>query len=139
MYAVVRHLDLDEIEPLARRWMTVGQGDMEALLEFSAKSVPLIGCFMGQDLVGLGGVVPQDAFCNLGVLWMQHTHATPNYQRTLIRVSPLILEALHKRYSRLVGTCSLGPRSVRWLKSMGAKFVETNNVCKPFVIENQHG
>ena len=134
MWAEIRHLNPGEVEPLAQRWVTLGQGELEILLDFSAKSVPLIGCFMNQDLVGFGGVVPQDLFGCVGVLWMQHTHATPNYQRTLLRVSPLIIAELKHRYLRLVGTCSFGPRSVRWLKTLGAEFTETNTVYKPFTI-----
>lgn len=139
MYVEVRRLSVAQVGDLAPKWMELNPGDLDLLIEYSAKSDPLIGGFMGDDLIAMGGFVPIGILTGTALLWMQSTHATDRHRIALIRVAPKIIECAMERYSRIVGTCSLGERSVRWVTSLGARFKDTDEQCKPFMIGGYDG
>jgi hypothetical protein len=116
--------------------MELGASDLDILREFCEASRPLLGCWMGPDLIALGGVVPVGGLLSrTGHAWIQSTYATERHKIALARIGPMIAKGMRPGFDRLIGTCSLGPRSVNWLKSMGAKFIETDGIRKPFVME----
>ena len=120
---------MDEAEVLAKEWFGYGDDDLIVFRNFAVESRPLLACYHGDDLVALGGAIPQAPLGMTGFLWMESTGKHP---LTLARVGPRILRFLSVKYSRMVGTCSLGPRSEAWLKSIGAKFDESATSHKPF-------
>lgn len=140
MWVEVKPVAAAQALDLCREWMDIGPGDMEILQETCLGSEPLLTCYLGPDLIALGGVVPiYGVLCETGYVWMQSTRATHQHRLALCRAGPEILRGLSRRYTNLVGTCSLGPKSVQWLKSMGARFAETTEPRKPFIMENIGG
>lgn len=133
MNAEVWDITVDELRTAAPKVMDLAPGELEVMLTFAEMSKPLLACSIGDDIIALGGVVPVSPLSWTGIVWMQSTHATPRHPITMARVGPRILRLLRGRYYKLVGTCSLGPSSVNWLKSIGARFDETDALAKPFV------
>lgn len=98
----------------------------------------LRGLWRDGTLIGVWGVYVSTILSDEAFIWL---HVTPEFKGNefvFVRQSQMVVQDLHRRYSKLTGLCeSNNILAQRWLKWLGAKFGEGDP--KPFIIEASHG
>lgn len=135
MNTEVRRINGTEAVSLAWRYITKDDAALETIRLASDKSDPAVSVFLGTKLLALGGFIPLGLISSTAFVWMEHTPDAAAHKHAIVRTGKQVLAVARTRYPRVIGNCSLGPRSEAWLKTLGARFIETDTITKHFVIE----
>lgn len=69
------------------------------------------------------GLVPPTFLSDRAYLWLYSTDAVDEFKFLFVRHSQLIMEQMKQIYPEIYGVCALSqPKSIRWLKWLGAEF-----------------
>jgi hypothetical protein len=91
--------------------------------------------FAGGKLICCWGLIPPSLLSDQAYLWMHSTPAVKDHTFVLVRHSQRIIEDALKKYPRIVGHCKVGATdSIRWLRWLGARFMEMEGPFIPFEI-----
>lgn len=95
-------------------------------------------CWLGLidgDVACLVGLIAPTILSNQAYLWMKTTDIVEANQFIFVRHTQRALEDLLKLYPIIVGHCVVdSPRSIRWLKWLGAEFGLPEGRAIPFQI-----
>ena len=130
----VQRIRGDEAVGLADQWLELSADDTLALRIAADESDPALSFFMRDTLIGMLGFIPTGIITGTVYVWMQWAPAQAKYKTSMVRISHYIIPEVLKKYPRIIGHCSFGTSSENWLKSIGAKFEETNAKAKFFTI-----
>lgn len=82
------------------------------------------------------GVISPSLLSDQAYLWLLTTDLVDEHKFLLVRHAQIIVEDLLKEYRTIVGHVHAErPRSIKWLKMLGAKFGDPDGLCIPFRIE----
>ena len=114
---------------------------LEQYLTFSAKLY--IGSVDGK-MCCAWGVVPPSLMSDRAYLWLFSTDAVEQYKFLFVRYSQKAIAEILEEWPIITGYCEVNsPRSIRWLKWLGAKFGEPikgkEAWFRPFEIRKAHG
>lgn len=94
--------------------------------------------YVGNKLICRWGLIPPTLLSNQAYLWMHSTPAIRDHQFLLVRHSQRIIEQVLDRYERIIGDCRVEAYdSIRWLKWLGADFVESEGTYLSFTIKRK--
>lgn len=94
--------------------------------------------YVGNKLICRWGLIPPTLLSNQAYLWMHSTPAIRDHQFLLVRHSQRIIEQVLDRYEKIIGDCRVGAvDSIRWLKWLGAEFVESDGPYLSFTIKRK--
>lgn len=127
MWARIENLNADAAIALGQDQFT---GDLAAFAAGARASDPIVGCWMGEDLVAMLGFIPQGILTGTAYVWMEWTPALARHKYATVRWSREIIREARTRYPRIVGRCGYGAQSKRWLESLGARFVGDDYVIE---------
>lgn len=136
MNTVVKRISGAEAAELAYEHITTDNFALALTQVAAENSDPAVSVWLGDMLLALGGFIPLGILTGTAFVWMNHTPAAAHHPTAIIRTGRQVLAVARSRYPRVIGNCSLGPRSEAWLTSLGAKFVSAAGVTKHFVIED---
>ena len=137
MWAEVRRIGGDEAEGLNQRFIGLAGDDLLALRLAADRSDPALAVYMGKELMALVGFIPLGLISGTAYAWLQPTEGMTKFKLAFVRVGWEIFAEARKRYPIIHGHCSLGPRSEAWLRSCGARFLDTDAKAKPYVIGDE--
>jgi hypothetical protein len=93
-----------------------------------------LGCDDGM-VVCVWGLVPPTLLSDKAYLWLYTTEHLRDHVFHLVRHSQRMVEEMLKEFPTLVGHCALAsPKSIRWLKWLGAQFGDTHGQFISFTI-----
>lgn len=94
--------------------------------------------YVDDKLICCWGLIPPTILSNQAYLWMHSTPAVREHSFVLVRHSQRVIEQVLNRYDRIVGDCLVDAEdSIRWLKWLGATFVESDGPYRSFVIRKK--
>ncbi len=134
MFAEVRRITGDEAEDLNAQFVRLDGDDLLALRIATDRSNPALGIFMGNTLVAMLGFIPTAILGGTAYAWLQPAPEMVRYKIGFVRMGRAIFTEIRKQYPIIIGHCSLGSHSEAWLRSCGARFIETNARAKPYII-----
>ena len=92
------------------------------------------------EIACVWGLVPPTLLSGQAYLWLLTTEKISEHQFLFVRYSQLMVEDMLKNFNILVGSCNINqPKSIRWLKWLGAKFGEPYGEWVPFQIRRKDG
>lgn len=139
MWVGSRRITPNEAEVLAQSWTSLSLNEIDLMCEGVALSDPAMAYWLNYELVALAGFIPVALITDTAYLWMQTTKATYKYPLAVCRVGIQTLTAAKARYPKIIGHCSQGPRSERWLESLGARWLRTDEAGRLFMIGGTDG
>ncbi len=95
---------------------------------------------MVDDVIScIWGLIPPSFISTKAYLWLLTTDQTSSHQFLLVRHSQIEIERILREYDIIVGHCSSKqPKSVRWLKWLGAEFMDPDELGRlPFQIRRK--
>jgi hypothetical protein len=96
--------------------------------------------FIDGEFVCVYGLCPPTLASDGAYLWLHVTPKLVGQEFTFIRQSQIVVREMLDVYPRIYGRCDkTATQSIRWLKFLGAQFVETAEEFIPFVIERADG
>lgn len=138
MTVQIRRLDQSDMTWLSRLHAPLIENDEVTLrkcLRISAIS------WMGlvDEKIGcIWGLVPPSLMSDQAYIWLFTSKIAEEHQFLLVRYSQLMIEDMLKEFPTIVGHCRVDtPRSIRWLRWLGAKFGEPKGKGIPFVIRKK--
>ena len=134
MWAEVKRITGDEAEDLNAQFVGLDGDNLLALRLAADRSDPALAVYMGEELGAMVGFIPLGLVSGIAYAWLQPTPIMDRYKIGFVRMGRAIFAEARKRYSIIYGHCSLGPRSEAWLRSCGARFLESDAVAKPYII-----
>lgn len=82
------------------------------------------------------GLIASSLLSDRAYLWMIHTDAVEEHKFVFVRYSQLCMEQMLARWPTIIGHTKVDqPRSIRWLKWLGAVFGEPDGAFVPFQIK----
>ncbi len=94
--------------------------------------------YVDEELVCIWGLVPPTLLSEMAYLWLHTTEGVKDHEFIFVRRSQRAIQEVLKMYPLIVGHCEVGsPRSVRWLKWLGAVFAQPEGKMIPFMIKAQ--
>lgn len=98
-----------------------------------------IGYIRGEPVCAWG-LVPPTFLSDRAYLWLYSTDAVEEFKFLFVRHSQLIMEQMKQIYPEIYGVCALSqPKSIRWLKWLGAKFDQPGSTYISFSIGGANG
>lgn len=87
------------------------------------------------------GMVPPTIMSDQAYIWLYtNDELVREHQFVFVRRSQRMIEQMLEEYPRIVGHCLVdSPRSIRWLKWLGATFGPPSGMLVPFEIRKKHG
>jgi hypothetical protein len=134
MWAEVRRINAGEAMELNQQCIGLAGDDLLALRLAADRSDPALAVYMGEELMALVGFIPLGLISSTAYAWLQPTSGMTKFKLAFVRVGREIFAEARKRYPIIYGHCSLGPRSEAWLRSCGARFLDTDAKAKPYII-----
>ena len=134
IFADVRRIGGGEAVALAKQYIELSADDLTALQIGADASDPAMAVFMGETLVALVGFIPIGIIAGTVFVWMQEFPDLAKYRIGMMRMGRRMIAEVRKKYPRIIGQCSGGPRSENWWKSLGAEFEPGDAKTKTFVI-----
>lgn len=102
----------------------------------SIMSVAVWAGFINDKLACVWGVMPPTLLSTQAYLWLYTTDAIEGHDFVLVRHSQLVMEEILKEFPSVIGHAVVNnPKSIRWLKWLGAKFGEPRGDSVAFRIE----
>lgn len=90
------------------------------------------------EIVCAFGVIPPSVLSSTAYLWSVTTEAVEEHKFIFIRYSQRMIEKVHREFPRLIGHANPNnPKSIKWLRWLGAVFGEVTDKGIPFVIERK--
>ena len=90
------------------------------------------------ELACMWGVVPPTLMSSQAYLWLHTTPLVQEHQFAFVRHSQRAIEELLKEYELILGDCLVGAdQSIRWLKWLGAQFLDPVGMKIPFFIKKK--
>lgn len=87
-------------------------------------------------LVCLWGILAPTLLSETAYLWLHTTDALKGNEFVFVRQSQRVIAEMRSQYPRIVGHCVVGEeQSIRWLKFLGARFLEPDGRLVPFEIK----
>ena len=111
------------------------------IMEFCLKVSSMIyrGTVDGK-VICIWGLVPSSLLSDRAYLWLYTTKEVEEHQFIFVRHSQRMIEEMLKQFDIIVGHAHIdAPRSIRWLKWLGATFSEPDGKRIPFVIRKKNG
>ena len=85
-------------------------------------------------------MIPPSVFSRQAYLWMYHTEVVEKHTFAFVRRSQIEVQKMLERYPVLYGHCKVSePRSIRWLRWLGAVFHDPEGGLIPFTIRKRNG
>ena len=86
------------------------------------------------------GLVPPSLLSDRAYLWMIHTTEVEQHRFLFVRNSQIAVGQMLEKFKVLYGHVDAkSPKSIRWLKWLGATFGEPDGLMIPFQIRAKHG
>ena len=101
---------------------TCSDEDRENIHKAAELSTEIIVGIFGNQPVCFIGLAPRTLMSDTAYAWMMVTNYGKSHTLLLARYGRGFVAVMLAKYCRIVGHC-FDPRSVKWLKSLGAKFV----------------
>lgn len=95
---------------------------------------PALVFVVGHRPVAACGFVPTAALSWTVYAWMQDTPEMYKHRFAMLRTWREVFAAVRQRYPRIVGHCSAGPKSQRWLERLGARFSADERGVPTYII-----
>ena len=92
--------------------------------------------FIGDRPIAVCGFMPLTLFGATAYAWMQWTHEIYDLPICTTRMFVGVFGEARKRYSRIIGHCSYGPKPQRLLTRLGAKFMDGPDGRPMYIMEN---
>lgn len=90
------------------------------------------------EVIAIWGVVPPTLLSSQAYLWLYHTEKIKDHQFVFIRRSQIAIKELLEEFDTIIGHVLVGnDDSIRWLKWLGARFLEPDGMKIPFVIRKK--
>lgn len=90
----------------------------------------------GAQVFCVWGLVPPSLLSDRAYLWLYTTEHLHSHIFALVRHSQRMVEQMLQHYPTLVGHCKLDqPKSIRWLRWLGAEFSDPQGQFIPFTIK----
>jgi hypothetical protein len=112
------------LAPDAVQACVLGAKGADPALAFVVQGQPVAAC----------GFVPTAVLSGTVYAWMQDTPAMYHHTFALKRVWREVFAEVRRHYPRIVGHCSAGPRSERWLRRLGARFTVDDRGVPTYMI-----
>ncbi len=96
--------------------------EAEAMVVAVGWSEPAVAFWVEGRAVAACGFIPTALLGNTAYAWMQWTHEIYELPVGTARMFKGVFGEARKRYGRIVGHCSYGPKPVRLLTRLGARF-----------------
>ncbi len=88
------------------------------------------------EVVAVWGLIPPTILSDMAYLWMFHTPHLTSHIFLFVRHSQRAIQTALEEFPLIVGHCSLdNPRSLRWLRWLGATFGNPEGPLIPFQIK----
>jgi hypothetical protein len=139
MWVESKRITTFEAWELATDWTDLDDDRMFLLHQGVKVSDPALAYWLNGDLVAMAGFIPVALITDTAYLWMQTTNVTHKYPLAVCRVGIQTLTIVKTRYPKIIGHCSQGPRSERWLESLGARWLRTDEAGRLFMIGGTDG
>lgn len=111
------------------------------LVEFAARSDPLLIAKLGDIVLGFVGFLPATALSDCAYAWVHVTPTGNCHKTTIAKLARRWMPIIHSRYKKLAAHCIMCPRHLRWVQSIvGGKFTMEQNGLMHYTIEEPgHG
>jgi hypothetical protein len=91
-----------------------------------------------EKIICVWGLVPPTLLSDRAYLWLYTTQHLTSHVFHLVRHSQRMVQQMLKEFPELAGHCAIDqPKSIRWLKWLGAKFGDPQGPFLPFTIKAQ--
>ncbi len=98
-----------------------------------SRSDPALGFWWQGALHAVVGFIPTAIITDTAYCWLQVMPSIAEHKLLAGRQGKLVIVEIRKRYPRITGHC-FEESSIRWLRSLGAEFGESNGKLLPFII-----
>lgn len=100
--------------------------------------------YINGDLACILGIAPPTMLSSRAYIWLYHTFVADRHRFLLVRHSQILVKKLLQEYEVLVGHCVIDDKartdkSIRWLKWLGAEFLESDGRKVEFWIRRGDG
>lgn len=111
--------------------MALGLGgpEHEALIKFANRSDPLWAVYCDDHIAAVAGLIPGSILSDSGYIWLQVTPVVDRYKIALSRLAKRKLAEFIQGYTTIGGHC-VDNGGIRFVRFLGAKFVEAENVVQ---------
>lgn len=90
------------------------------------------------EIICAWGLIPPTILSEQAHLWMLNATNIKEHKFIVVRHSQIFMEKMLEKYPKIVGYCKAGQKhSVKWLKWLGAEFMEPHGDMLPFVIRKK--
>lgn len=125
---------------LAMKGGILSDADLKALEACTSFASHLWIGYIRDRPVCAWGLVPPTILADRAYLWLYHTEAVEEFKFIFVRRSQLVMEQMRELYPVIYGVCGIDrPKSIRWLKWLGARFGEPFGTHIPFLIGGEVG
>lgn len=142
MKVVIDNLERREIETIlyATVYDKMTADEQGIMNQFVLATPDLWVGFIDGEVACVWGCVPPTLMSSHAYLWLYTTEAVKEHQFLFIRHSQVALGRLLEKYDSIIGTAVIGnEQAIRWLKWLGAEFLQPVGKKLPFVIRKKHG
>ena len=112
----------------------VPDAERDAVQTCVAMSRPALAYWWGEELLAIIGFVPTAIITDTAYCWVQTFPVAAKHKLIFGRQAVLTLREVRTVYPRIIGHCE-ETSSMKWLRSLGAKFQHAQGSLIPFVIE----
>ena len=131
MKVVVDEAQVEEVRDLIFSNATASFDDVQKMVIGNCiqRSAPLWAGFVDGEFVCTWGLIPPTLMSDRAYLWLHVTPALEGNEFAFVRHSQVVIEEMLKDYPIIWGeTLAENTRAIRWLRWLGAKFGEPNEV-----------
>lgn len=113
-------------------------GAEDTLKECLYRSTVRLTAYVDKEVACMWGLAPQSLLSNQAYIWLLTTEIAADHKFLLIRYSQMFVERALRSYEMLTGHCEAGNMAAkRWLKWLGAEFLQGDGKRVPFVIRRK--
>lgn len=133
---ILKHSPSEITELISRLGLsTLSKEDSDQLKLWMFMSPNVWKGIVNDRLLCVWGLIPPTLLSDQAYLWLITTEAAAEHEFVLVRQSQIEIKKMLTKYPRIVGHCeATSPRSIRWLKWLGAVFGDPVDRLIPFVI-----
>lgn len=135
MTTSVRRVSRDEIRDMVASWGNYSQSELEHIARIAFSTAEIWEGKIDGVLVCTWGLMPQTLLSNTAYLWLWTSEALRGHEFTFVRQSQIAVAKMLETYPTITGHAVIGQyQSIRWLRWLGAKFLDPCGGFIPFYI-----
>lgn len=139
MTVAIRHDAPADIRAIVRRspvWAVPGA--VETLRQCLFRSIEVCYGLVDNEVACVWGLITPTHLSTSAYIWLLTTDIAAEHKFLLVRHSQRYVEEALKKFPSIIGDCIVGDyRAVRWLKWLGAEFMEPVDGRVPFTIRKK--